>query len=189
MSQNTVRKKPRLNHKFRFQLLHEWLVETFEPCNAADIGGGKGLLSYLLINNGWNSTVIDPIHQLLPWKFRDIKNNQRIKLTYEERKIVPRVNAPFEEEMAKDYDLLIGLHAHGCNMKIINACNTYKKDFVLLPCCVIDEPIIKEPGINWLDSLVAYGIDMGFNVKKATLNFAGQRTVIYSDKYLKKKNV
>src|SRR3954462_11360000 len=34
--------------KFRFQLFHEWLVAELAPCRVADIGGGKGLLAYLL---------------------------------------------------------------------------------------------------------------------------------------------
>src|SRR5512139_945886 len=49
---------PRLK-RFRFQLLHHWLVTTFAPCRAADIGGGKGLLSYLLNQDGWHATLID----------------------------------------------------------------------------------------------------------------------------------
>src|SRR5512147_931217 len=45
-------KLPRMK-KFRFQLLHQWLVHQLEPCKAADIGGGKGLLGYLLQTSGW----------------------------------------------------------------------------------------------------------------------------------------
>src|SRR5512147_745397 len=55
-------RQPRMK-KFRFQLLHRWLTHNFAPCKAADIGGGKGLLAYLLSNDGWNATVIDPIGQ------------------------------------------------------------------------------------------------------------------------------
>ena len=53
-------RQPRMK-KFRFQLLHRWLVHNFAPCKAADIGGGKGLLAHLLIGNDWDATVIDPI--------------------------------------------------------------------------------------------------------------------------------
>jgi len=49
--------------KFRTQLLHRFLLENYKPCNVADIGGGKGLLAYILINSGWRATVIDPLKQ------------------------------------------------------------------------------------------------------------------------------
>src|SRR5436190_117862 len=54
--------------KFRFQLLNRWMIEHLEPCRVADIGGGKGLLTYLLRQSGWPATVIDPVPQALPTK-------------------------------------------------------------------------------------------------------------------------
>ncbi len=57
------------------------------------------------------------------------------------------ISEGLEKEMAKDFDLLIGLHAHGSNMKIIEAAAEYKKSFILMPCCVIDEPIVPQPNI------------------------------------------
>jgi hypothetical protein len=185
MSQNTIRKKPRRPHKFRFQLLSDWLLQNYAASKAADVGGGKGLLAYILNQNGWDVSVIDPFDQLLPHKFKDLERNKRIRLSQNEMKSIPRIAKPFEKEMAQDFDLLIGLHAHGSNMKIIQACQEYKKDFVLLPCCVIDEPIVKRPGVNWLESLIEYAQSKGLNVKKAELNFVGQSIIIYSNTYSK----
>lgn len=169
-----------MNKKFRFQLLAQWLVENHKACRVADIGGGKGLLSYLLLQQGWDSTVIDPFYQLLPYKYKDLETGSRKILTIDQMSSIHRITEPFEIEMAKDFDLLIGLHAHGCNMKIIQAAKKYNIEFVLLPCCVVDEPIEKQSGINWLNSLVEYGESMGFTMKTAKINFAGQRTIIYS---------
>lgn len=180
MSQNTIRKKPRLNRKFRFQLLAQWIFETYKPCKLADIGGGKGLLSYLLNQKGFESTVIDPFWQHLPYKYKDLDSSKQIKLTQDEMNSIPRITKPFENEMAKEFDLLVGLHAHGSNMQIIQACKEYGKNFVLLPCCVIDEPIIKQPGINWFESLVEYAEERGFEVKRAKINFKGQNNIIYT---------
>jgi hypothetical protein len=89
--------------------------------------------------------------------------------------------------MAKDFDLLIGLHAHGSNLQIIDACKKYGKDFLLLPCCVIDEPLIKRPDVDWMESLIDYAKGKGFEVKRDELNFKGQNVLIYSDKHLIKK--
>lgn len=174
----------RLSHRFRFQLLHKWLVEHYQPCKAADVGGGKGLLAYLLNCSGWEVTVIDPFNQILPRTFKDLHKN-RTTLTLDKRKDIRRVDKPFEIEMAKDFDLLIGLHAHGSNLKIIGACQKYNKQFVLLPCCVIGEPVEIKPGINWLESLVEYAQNKGFKVKREKLNFAGQDTIIFSSAFEK----
>src|SRR5512140_152853 len=59
--------------QFRSQLLHAWMVAHLAPCRVADIGGGKGLLSYLLQESGWEATVIDPERQALPAKYTDLE--------------------------------------------------------------------------------------------------------------------
>jgi len=185
MSQtNEGRRKPRRAKKFRSQILAKWLIENFEPCRVADIGGGKGLLSYLLIKNGWKSVVIDPEDQLLPTKYTSLEK-KKVKISDEDNDLVTRINEPFSKEMAKGFDLLVGLHAHGSNMLIIDACKEYDKDFLLIPCCVIDEPVIKEYGINWRESLVEYAESKGFLVKKEKLNFMGKDIAIYSFNNLK----
>ncbi len=163
--------------KFRFQLLHEFIVGHFKPCRIADVGGGKGLVSLLLNNDGFKSVVIDPYHQTLPTKYKDL-NGERNKIS--DAITVPRINGAFEKEMAKDFDLLLGLHAHGSNMKIIEVAAEMNKDFVLLPCCVIDEPVIPQANINWFDSLEEYANKLGVKTKRFELNFRGQNKGFYS---------
>lgn len=179
-----IRKRPRKVKKLRFQFLAYWLVSQYEPCKVADIGGGKGLLSYILNKNGWESTVIDPFYQELPAKYRDL-DKTRYRIGEEEK--VKRITAAFSVEMAEEFDLLIGLHAHGCNMMVIDACKKYKKDFMILPCCVIDEPIIKIPGVNWRKSLELYAKNVGLDVKRLNFNFKGRSVLLYTDTYLTKK--
>jgi hypothetical protein len=166
-SSKTLRMK-----KFRAQLLHQWLVNTFEPCRAVDIGGGKGLLSYLLIQSGWEAGVIDPFDQPLPDKYKDIATEQRVKIRSDEK--VLRVTAEFETDMAQGYDLLIGMHAHGCNARIIDAAAQYGCGFVLFPCCVIDEPFFPRLGVHWLECLADYAVLQGQEVFPFRLNFKGQ---------------
>ncbi len=168
----------RFPHQFRFQLITEWLTQTYSPMKAADVGGGKGLLAYLLNQQGWSVTVIDPVNQSLPSKYKDIRIDKRMLIPAGSE--VKRIDLPFEEEIAHDFDLLIGLHAHGSNMKIINAAAKYKKDFVLFPCCVIGEPIKVQPNINWMDSLEKYAKELGLPVEKVTLNFVRQSTGIFT---------
>lgn len=158
-------------HKFRFQLLHRWIIQHYQPCRVADIGGGKGLLTHLLNESGFKSVTIDPFDQSLPTKYKDL-NKIKHKLTADFS--VSRINGVFEKEMAKDFDLLVGLHAHGSNMKIIEAAAEYHKSFILIPCCVIDEPIIKRPNVNWLESLIEYAQKLGMETERFELNFKGQ---------------
>lgn len=164
--------------KFRFQLLHEWLVSEVEPCRAVDIGGGKGLLTYLLNQSGWDVTVVDPAYQELPTKYKDFQRKKRVIIPAEAK--VPRVSRNFEPGMASDVDLLIGLHAHGCNVQIIDACETYNTGFVLLPCCVIDEPFYPRRGATWVGSLTDYALRAGFDVRPFQLAFRGQNIGIYA---------
>ncbi len=183
MSQNTVSRKPRKTKKLRFSLLHSWLVNNFEACKVADVGGGKGMLAMLLQESGWDVTVIDPEITPLPNKYKTIDGR---KLNPQEMNSIKTIQSNFENEMAKDYDLIIGMHVHGANMQIIKACADYGKDFLLFPCCVIGEPIEKEQGINWRLSLLEYAKEMGHDIKNVHLNFAGRNIGHYTDKNLKR---
>ena len=169
--------------KFRFQLLAQWLIETFQPCKVADVGGGKGFLAYLLQQSGWDATVIDPVSQALPDKYKDLKLDTRVKISPDEK--VPRMDMKFEPYLTKHFDLLVGMHAHACNVKIIDSAAEEKRGFVLLPCCIIDEPIIPAPGEHWLECLAKYAISKGFVIRPFRLNFSGQNIGFYSVKIAK----
>ena len=57
-----------------------------------------------------------------------------------------------------------------------------------MPCCVIDEPIIKMPDINWRESLSDYANEKGLPVKKIQFNFLGKNIALYTDRNLVKRN-
>lgn len=164
--------------KFRFQLLHQWLTAQHDPCRIADVGGGKGLLAYLLQQDGWDATVIDPVNQDLPTKYKDLSTNKQVKIEPTTR--VPRITSNFEPEMAQQFDLLVAMHAHGCNIQLIHAAANYHCDLILLPCCVIDEPILPPPGIHWIKWLLSYVMAQGFTVTPFQLNFKGQNIGLYA---------
>ena len=170
------KKELRKVKKFRFQLFHRWIVDNFEKCKVADIGGGKGLLAYFLNNSGFECTVIDPFDQSLPEKYKDL-DGKRHKISGEEKVI--RVTENFEKEMVEGFDLLIGLHTHGSNMKIIEAAAKHHKSFILLPCCVIDEPIEKRGDVDWFVSLEEYAHGLGLKTERFELNFRGQNIGFY----------
>ena len=163
--------------KFRFQLLHRWLVERFESCHAADIAGGKGLLAYLLQQSGWDVVVIDPTYQPLPGKYKDITSSQRVKIAAAVG--VPHLDQPFLPDIGQQFDLLIGMHAHGCNIAIIEAAAEFGCGFVLFPCCVIGEPFYPPIGIDWLEYVADYAVGKGLAVTPFRLNFKGQNIGLY----------
>lgn len=163
--------------KFRFQLLHRWLVERFEPCRAADIAGGKGLLAYLLQQSGWDTAVIDPLYQPLPEKYKDISSRQRVKIAANMG--VSHLGQPFVKAMGEQFDLLIGMHAHGCNMAIIEAAAEFGCGFILFPCCVIGEPFIPPVGVDWLEYVADFAVGKGLAVIPFRLNFKGQNIGLY----------
>jgi len=166
--------------KFRFQLLHRWIVEHVEPCRVADVGGGKGLLAYLLQQSGWPApTVIDPVSQPLPVKYKDLETGRQVRIAETER--VARIDRVFEPSMAQDFDLIIALHAHGCNLHIIDATSdsTNGGGFLLLPCCVIGEPARPPAGVHWLQYVADHAAARGRAVQPFRLNFKGQNIGLF----------
>ena len=159
--------------KFRFQLLADFVAITFDaPLRVADVGGGKGLLSYLLCQYGYSACVIDPEFQELPGKYKNLKTGKRVRIPGEAH--VPRISESFEVETAQDFDLLIGLHAHGSNSKMLEAAARYRKPCILMPCCVIGEPNAPAPGESWFQWLVMEVKEKGLEVEYFFLNFKGQ---------------
>jgi hypothetical protein len=71
------------------------------------------------------------------------------------------------------------MHAHGCNMRIIDAAQMYGCQFVLLPCCVIDEPAIPPAGTHWFLWLSEYAQKLAFDIQYFKLNFKGQNVGLY----------
>lgn len=168
--------------KFRFQLMHEWILHRLPPGRVADVGGGKGLLAYLLQQSGWDATVIDPVAQALPDKYKDLSLNRRVKIGAAES--VPHLTQPFAPAMAEQFDLLVSMHAHGCNVQLIDVAaagavaGTGQK-VILLPCCIIQEPLLPAPGQHWITCLVDYALAKNLIVEPFRLNFRGQNIGLY----------
>jgi hypothetical protein len=177
VSDSAPSKERHLMKKFRFQLLHEWISENLSPGRLADVAGGKGLLAFLLQQDGWETVVIDPVFQDLPSKYKDLISNTQVQVSPEAK--VSRLDVPFKQEMAKDFDVLVAMHAHGCNIQLIDAAAEFGREAILLPCCVIGEPILPPPGTHWIQALVEYAVGKSFVVMPFRLNFKGQNIGLY----------
>lgn len=163
--------------KFRFELLADWIAGNFPPCAVADVGGGKGLLSYLLDLQGFESTVIDPVFQPLPAKYREPRTGRQVKMPAGAS--VRHLAAPYSTDLGAGFDLLVALHAHGVNQQILDSVAAYGNSCVVLPCCVIGEPAAPPPGQDWFSWLAGYGRGLGQPVEYFCLNFSGQNVGFY----------
>jgi hypothetical protein len=159
--------------KFRFQLLAQWIAANFPPCTVADVGGGKGLLTHLLNQAGFQAEVVDPVPQALPSRYRDLASGRRVRLGPDQA--VPRRSVPFDPELGAGYDLLVALHAHGCNLQLLETVARAGNSCVVLPCCVVAEPAAPPPGRNWFLWLVDRARGLGLEPAFFALNFRGQR--------------
>jgi hypothetical protein len=162
---------PRMK-RFRFQLLAGWITDRFPPCRVADVGGGKGLLTHLLNQAGFQAEVVDPVDQPLPSGYRDLGSGRRVRLGGQDR--VPRRRARFGPELGRRYDLLVALHAHGANLAVLDTVARAGSSCVVLPCCVVDEPAAPSPGQNWFVWLADQARGLGLEPEYFGLNFRGQ---------------
>ena len=157
--------------RFRSQLLAGWIAERFPPCTVADVGGGKGLLTWLLNQAGFRAEVIDPVDQPLPARYRDLAGGQ---VRLDAGTAVPRRRTAFRPELGRRYDLLVALHAHGSNLAVLETVAQAGNSCVVLPCCVVDEPAAPGPGQNWFMWLAGQAGDLGLAPEFFALNFRGQ---------------
>ncbi len=163
--------------RFRFQLLARWIRETFPPCEVADVGGGKGLLSYLLRGAGYDAVVIDPLEQPLPERYRDIDSGERVRIPA--GATVPRITAPYQPRLGERFDLLVALHAHGTNLAVLDTAARAGSSCVVMPCCVIEEPSVPPRDQNWFMWLVGRAAGLGLDPRLFYLNFHGQNVGFY----------
>jgi hypothetical protein len=138
----------------------------------ADVGGGKGLLAWLLLEAGFRAEVIDPVDQPLPSRYRDLAGGRRVRLGPEAA--VPRRRTAFRPELGRRYDLLVALHAHGANLAVLETAAAAGSSCVVLPCCVVGEPATPPPGRNWFLWLADQARDLGLDPEPFALNFHGQ---------------
>ncbi|MCA9968735.1 MAG: hypothetical protein KC425_00895, partial [Anaerolineales bacterium] len=110
-------------------------------------------------------------------KYKDIGTGRQVKLDGAAR--VPHIDAPFTAELGARFDLLLGMHAHGCNAAVIDAAAESGCGFVLFPCCVIDEPLLPLPGIDWLACVAQLALQRGLATTPFRLNFKGQHIGLY----------
>lgn len=131
----------------------------------ADIAGGKGYLNLALKEIGYNNVIS------FDKRSRHVHKN---KINFQYRL--------FNIDMAKDFDLLVGLHPDEATDLIIKAGSIYKKSFFIVPCCIMPNTVqfwdkYKFP--VWIEHLKKYSIKLGYNnIQEIQLKFDGRNIAL-----------
>ncbi len=92
---------------------------------------------------------------------------------------VPQIAEAFRPELARRFDLLVALHAHGCTIEVLKAAARFRRQAIVMPCCIIDEPLLPPPGVHWLQCVAEEAVGLGLQVTVFRLNFKGQSIGLY----------
>lgn len=110
----------------RFEVMARFVEANFPPPRrVADVAGGQGNLSLLLVERGYDCTVIDPRSTALSKRERQYSRRKRLAFQ--------RAKMCFQPELAEDFDLVVGLHPDGATEAICHA--ALIRPVVLVPCC------------------------------------------------------
>ncbi|VAW36826.1 hypothetical protein MNBD_CHLOROFLEXI01-3618, partial [hydrothermal vent metagenome] len=66
--------------------------------------------------------------------------------------------------------------------QLIDVAETSQKKIILLPCCIIQEPLLPAPGQHWIACVVEYALAKNLSVEPFRLNFRGQNIGLYISK-------
>lgn len=160
-----------MGDKNRFKIFSELIAGRFDRQNKiADIAGGKGYLQIELRKNG----------------FQDVATYD-LQLNTKRREVIEYHCYLFEEKMAANYDVLVGLHPDKATDLIISSAAKNKKSFAVIPCCVMANiiPFVRGKKIPhkskfelWDEHLIQYAQKLNFKVEVQKLPFSGRNTAI-----------
>lgn len=135
--------------------------------NILDVAGGSGELSKILSSLGYHTTIIDPKLTISKMDCRKYKI-QTIKKLFD---------MSFD---ISEYDVIVGLHPDEATEIIIKRCTSFKKPFVVIPCCVI--PQFSNSKFN-SNSWISHLKHLSSDVLECQLPFTGKNIVLYKSTY------
>ena len=165
-----------VNDTRRFRAFVEFIVEYFPRADSvADIGGGKGTLSFFLRELGVRSTIID---------VRDANHSGWVYRALRKRSIkagrlleIPRIVAAVQDIDLSAFDLVVGLHPDEATEHIVRAANQHHIPFAVVPCCVFPIDKIKRSREDWMTYLTT----LTPNTSEYELPIEGANKVLYHE--------
>lgn len=158
----------------RFRAFAEFIHTTYPNIGkVADVGGGRGDVSFFLHELGHDATIIDSRAARLP---RWIKRSLRRESVKQGRLVeLPRVVGKVQDTDLQAFDLIVGLHPDEATEHIVRTAIKYNKEFAVVPCCVFPIDGVKRSKENWRDYLISLSKD----IVTTTLPIRGENLVLY----------
>ena len=142
----------------RFEIIAEYVYQRFgnDIKYIADVAGGQGLLSRIL-NKKYNyqSEVIDPRGHVI--------------------KGVPSKQSEYYSDMAKYYDLIIGLHPDGAMREV--AASAIYRPIILVPCCNEWDKTKKLGSLELVQAITQYLTDQNIQSETVVFDFKKPKNI------------
>ena len=158
----------------RFHIFAEFIHYSFpDASTVADVGGGRGILSFLLNEFVKHSTIIDPRPATFPrWIHRRLRKKARRTGTVS---IIERVHQNVESVDLSRFDLTVALHPDEATEPTLRYAIKHNINLAIVPCCVFPLDGYKRSVPEWMNYLLSIAPD----VKKHQLPFSGANTVLW----------
>lgn len=127
--------------KKRHDLFADWLIRMYgkeflsSGSGILDVAGGKGELSYALLERGIPSTVLDPDPRLEDRQQSSIP--VLAHALHDDGLHLLQEAAPREQDLLRNCSMIVGMHPDQATEPIVLLSRHLKVPFALLPCCVM----------------------------------------------------
>jgi len=182
-------KAPKKERANRFA---DWIVECYgmeylSTGPIIDVAGGKGELTFCLMQKNLSSIVVDPRTQKLSKALRKYCSRENIPQPKRVEKILESpVEDPELIELVDSCSLIIGLHPDQATGSIVQVASERNKPFAVVPCCVFsaefpDRRLSDGSHVHSFEDLIIWLHEQAkAPVEQAELQLLGKNLVLFS---------
>lgn len=168
-----------MGDKRRFSVFADFIADELNRCTAvflpkqelriADVAAGKGQLTWALKERGF-------VH-VTPFEPYPRKGGHVRRLGMHVREFTP--------ELAKNFDVVVGMHPDGATDCILSGCALYKKLVFIVPCCTRPNAWSywgpKQSQTAWRAHLVERSEKAGLFLSEGRLRMTGANVVLWGN--------
>ncbi len=136
----------------RFEVVADFIADRYDGVRyVADVAGGQGMLSRLLVKRGFDAEVVDPRGNCLS----GVKSRPE----------------PYTADMADYYDLVVGLHPDEALRPVVESALT--RPVLVVPCCNFWDRSTKLGRDELLRAIHQYACSANVAAELVQLDFRG----------------
>jgi len=178
-------------HK-RAEIFVEWLNVNFKDIlsslptpNFLDIAGGRGTVSLLLLNKGFDCVLVEPReHKFNTKKMNKLNITIKGKFTHMECKLDDNfVNSEEGKKVIEEANIIVAMHPDEATEAMVDLSLQHKKPFAVVPCCVFPNlfPRKNKQGVPVISyfQFIDYLLEKDPDIKVGYLDFQGRTKVLY----------